>query len=209
MNNPALKGEVSRIKMLKLTNPRLRRSNVVLNSFSSCISNTPKEFSWTPKMSSSKMVSKPRMFLHQPESAVAFEQLQSFADAHSNRHLNEEMDMINSDVEFINFEPFSVSDLSQEKLTIHPNNLKLERISRIFNFPDKMESILSEAMFSGFQIHFLSPKSAGDKAHANFDVYFEEPSIQALPNIQTKELNLMGNGDSSQNLKVWVSSPWM
>jgi len=42
--------------MLKLTNPRLRRSNVVLNSFSSCIPNTPKEFSWTPKMPSSKMV---------------------------------------------------------------------------------------------------------------------------------------------------------
>ena len=161
-------------------------------------------------MPSSKMVSKPGMFLHQLESTVTFEQLQSFADTHGNWHLNEEMDMVNSDMKFINFEPFSVSNLPQEKLTIHPNNLKLERISRIFNFPDKMESILSEAMFSGFQIHFLSPKpTRGDKAHANLTVYFEEPSIQALPNSQTKELNLMENGDSSQNLKVWVSSPWM
>lgn len=161
-------------------------------------------------MSSSKMVSKPGMFLHQLESTVTFEQLQSFADTHGNWHLNEEMDMVNSDMKFINFEPFSVSNLPQEKFTIHSNKLKLERVSCIFNFPDKMESILSEAMFSGFQIHFLSPKSArGDKAHANLTVYFEEPSIQALPNIQTKELNLMENGDSSQNLKVWVSSPWM
>lgn len=195
--------------MLKLTNPRLRRSNVVLNSFSSCIPDAAEEFSWTPEMPISKMVSKPRMFLHQLESTVAFKQLQSFADTHSNRHLNEEMDMINSNAEFINFEPFSVGNLSQEKLTIHFESVKLERIFSIFNFPDKMESILSEAVFSGFQIHFLSPKSAGDKAHANFDVYFEEPSIQALPNIQTKELNLMRDGDSSPNLKVWVSSPLM
>lgn len=195
--------------MLKLTNPGLRRSNVMLNSFCSCITNTPKEFSWTPEMSCSKMVSQPRMFLHQTEGAVSFEQLQSFANTHSNRHLNEEVDMINSDVEFINFEPLPVSNLSQEKLTIHSKPIELKGIFSIFNFPDKMESILSEAVFSGFQIHFLSPKSAEDKAHANFDVYFEEPSIQALPNIQTKELNLMENGDSSQNLKVWVSSPWM
>jgi hypothetical protein len=194
--------------MLKLTNPRLRRSNIVLNSFGSCISNTPKEFSWAPKMSGSKMVSKPGMFLHQLESTVAFKQLQSFADTHSNRHLNKQVDMVISDVEFINFKPLSVSNLSDEKFTIHSKPIELEGIFSIFNFPDKMESILSEAMFSGFQIHFLSPKSAqGDKAHANFDVYFEEPSIQALPNIQTKELNLMEDGDSSQNLKVWVSSP--
>ena len=211
MKHPALKGEVSRIKkMLKLTNPRLRRSNVVLNSFGSCISNTSEKLSWTPEVPISKMVSKPRMFLHQPESTVSLEQLQGFADTHSYGHLNKEMDMVNSDVGFINFEPFSVSNLPQEKLTIHLKSIELKRVLGIFNFPDKMESILSKAMFSRFQIHFLSPKSArGDKAHANLTVYFEEPSIQALPNIQTKELNLMEGGDSSQNLKVWVSSPQM
>ena len=158
-------------------------------------------------MPSSKMVSQPRMFLHQTKGAVSFEQLKSLADTHSDWHLNEEMNMVNSDVEFIDFEPLPVSNLSQEELTIHFKPIELKRIFSIFNFPDKMESILSEAMFSGFQIHFLSPKSAGDKAHANFDVYFEEPSIQALPNIQTQELNLMEDGDSSPNLKIWVSSP--
>jgi hypothetical protein len=195
--------------MLKLTKPRLRRSNVMLNSFSSCVSNTPKKFSRAPEMPTSKMVSQPRMFLHQFEGTVTFKQLQSFADTHSNRHLNKEMDMVNSDMEFINFEPFSVGNLPEKEFTIHLKSVELERIFGIFNFPDKMESILSEAMFSGFQIHFLSPKSAGDKAHANFDVYFEESSISALPNTQTKELNLMEDGDSSPNLKVWVSSPWM
>ena len=194
--------------MLKLTNPRLRRSNVMLNSFGSCISDATEEFSRTPEMSISEMISQPRMFLHQLESTVTFKQLQSFADTHSDRHLNKEMDMVNSDMKFINFEPFSVSNLSQEKLTIHLQSIELEGVHSIFNFPDKMESILSKAVFSGFQIHFLSPKPATrDKAHANLNVYFEESSISTLPNIQTEELNLMEDGDSSQNLKVWVSSP--
>ena len=192
--------------MLKLTNPRLRRSNVVLNSFSSCISNTPKEFSWTPEMSSSKMVSQPRMFLHQSESTVSFKQLQSLADTHSDWHLNEEMDMVNSDVEFINFEPLSVSNLSQEKLTIHSKPVELKGIFGIFNFPDKMESILSKAMFSGFQIHFLSPKSAGEKAHANF-VFYSGGLVSRPSDTNHLEILNFEDGDSSQNLKVWVSSP--
>jgi len=194
--------------MLKLTNPRLRRSNIVLDSLGSCVSDAPKEFSRTPEMSISKMVSQPRMFLHQLEGTITFKQLQSFADTHSDRHLNKEMDMVNSDVEFINFEPFSVSNLSQEKLTIHSKPIELEGIFSIFNFPDKMESILSEAMFSRFQIHFLSPKSAGDKAHANF-VFSSEGLVSSPSHINhSKELNFE-DGDSSPNLKVRVSSPWM
>jgi len=194
--------------MLKLTNPRLRRSNVVLNSFGSCISNTPKEFSWTPEMSSSKMVSQPRMFLHQTEGAITFKQLKSLADAHSYWHLNEEMDMINSDVEFIDFESLPVSNLPQEKLTIHSKPIELKGIFSIFNFPNKMESILSEAMLPRFQIHFLSPKSAGDKAHANLT--FNSGGLVSRPS-DTNHLEILNfeDGDSSQNLKVWVSSPWM
>jgi len=150
------------------------------------------------------------MLLQKAESTVTFKQLKSFADTHGDRHLNKQVDVINSNVQLINFETFSVSNLPEKKFTIHPQPVKFERVFGIFNFPDKMESILSEAMFSGFQIHFLSPKSATrDKAHANLNVYFEESSISTLPNIQTKELNLMGDGDSSQNLKVWVSSPLM
>jgi hypothetical protein len=181
----------------------------MLNSFGSCISNTSEEFSWTPEMSLPKIVSKPRMFLHQTEGAVPLEQLQGFANTNSRGYLNKQMDMINSNMELINLESFSVSNLPKEEFTIHPQPVKLKGVHCIFNFPDKMESILSEAVFSGFQIHFLSPKSAGDKAHANFDVYFEESSISTSPNIQTKELNLMEDGDSSPNLKIWVSSPWM
>ena len=94
------------------------------------------------------------MLLHQLESTVTFEQLQSFANTHSDGHLNEEMDMIKSNVEFINFEPFSVSNLPEEEFTIHPQPIKLKGVFGIFNFPDKMESILSESMFKILQIHF-------------------------------------------------------
>ena len=160
-------------------------------------------------MSSSEMVSQPRMFLHQLESTVTFEQLQSFADTHSDWHLNKEMDMVNSNVEFINFEPFSVGNLSQEKLTIHSDKLKFKWVSGIFRFPNKMESILSEAVFSGFQIHFLSPKSAqGDKAHANF-VFYSGGLVSRPSDTSQLEILNFEDGDSSQNLKVWVSSPWM
>ena len=154
-------------------------------------------------MSFSKMSSKPGMFLHQHPGRKSLEQLKSQTNIHSRGHLNKQVDMINSNIEFINFEPFSVSYLSQEKLTIHSEPVKLEGISCIFNFPHEVEGILSEAMLPRFQIHFSSPKPA----HANLIVYFEEPSIQALPNSQIQELNLMEDGDSSPNLKVWVSSP--
>ena len=160
-------------------------------------------------MSFSKIVSKPRMFFHQTESAISFEQLKGFTNTNSWRDFNKQMDMVNSNIEFINFEPFSVSNLPEKEFTIHPQPVKFERVFSIFNFPHKVEGILSEAMLSGFQVHFLSPKSAGDKAHANFTVYFEESSISTSPNTQTEELNLLEDGDSSPNLKIWVSSPWM
>ena len=148
-------------------------------------------------MSFSKVVSQPRMFFEKFKGTVSFKQLKSHANAHGRRHLNEQVNMVNSDVEFVNFEPFSVSHLPQEKLTIHPEPVKLKGVFGIFNFPHEVECILSEAMLPRFQIHFLSPKSTGDNAHANLNVYFEEPSIQALPNSQTKELNFMEDGDSS------------
>ena len=182
----------------------------MLNSFGSCIPNTPKEFSRTPKMSISKMVSQPRMFFEKFKGTITFKQLDGFANAHRRGKFNEEMNVVNSDVKFVNFTSLSISNLPQKKLTIHSEPIELKGVFGIFNFPDKMESILSEAVFSRFQIHFLSPKSAqGDKAHANFIFSFEEPSISA-PHINfSKELNLMGDGDSSLNLKVGVSSPWM
>ena len=195
--------------MLKLTKPGLRRSNVVLDSFGGCVADAPKEFSRAPKVSFSKVVSQPRMFFEKLKGEVAFKQLESFANAHGRGYLNKQMDMVNSDVKFINLESSSVSDLPQEKFTIHSEPVKLERVFDVFNFPHKVECVLSEAMLPGFQIHFLSPKSATRKrAHANLNVYFEEPSISAFPNSQTKELNLSGTA-IPPCFKAVVSSPEM
>jgi len=162
-------------------------------------------------MSISEMISQPGMFLHQLESTVTFKQLQSFADTHSDRHLNEEMDMVNSDMEFINFEPFSVSNLPQEKLTIHPQPVKFERIFGIFNFPHEVECVLSEAMLPRFQIHFLSPQTFIRNKVLTMSDCFSSRGLVSSPSStnNSQELNLMGDGDSSQNLKVWVPSPWM
>jgi len=148
-------------------------------------------------MSFSKMISQPRTFFEKFKGSVSFKQLKSLTNIHDKGHLNKQLDMVNSNIEFINFEPFSVSYLPQEELTIHPESVKLEGVFGIFNFPHKVECILSKAMLPRFQIHFLSPKLTRDTAHANFVFSFKELSIQSLPNNQTKELNLMEDGDSS------------
>lgn len=192
--------------MLNSMEPRLRRSNVVLNSFSSCVSDATKEFSRTPEMSVSKMVSQPRMFLEKFKGTISLKQLKSFANTHCWRNLNKQVNVVNSDVKFVDFTSMFDCNLVDESFTINLKPIKLERIFGVFNFPDKMESILSKAMFETLQIHFLSPKSA-DKAHANF-VLVQEPSISALHVNYSEELNIE-DGDSSPNLKVWVSSPWM
>jgi len=195
--------------MLKLTNPRLRRFNVVVNSLDSGVSDTSKEFPRTPEVTFSKVVSKPWMFLKKAIGRITLKQLKSLTNTHGRRKFNKQVDVVNSNVEFIDFTLSPVSNLSQEKLTIHSKPIELEGVFGIFNFPHKVEGVLSEAMLPEFQIHFSSPKSAGDKAHANLNVYFEEPSIQALPNSQTGKLNLLEDGDSSLSLKAEVPSPLM
>jgi len=195
--------------MIKLTNPWLRRNNVVLNSFGGCVTDAAEEFSWAPEMPFSEMSSEPGMFFEKFKGGISFKQLESFADAHRRWKFNKQVNVVNSDVEFINLESPSVSDLPEKKFAIHFEPVKFKRVFGIFNFPDKMKSILPEAVFPGFQIHFLSPKSATRKrAHANFVFSFEEPSISA-PHIKNSGKLNFEDGDSSQNLKVWVPSPWM
>ena len=194
----------------KLTNPRLRRFNVVVNSFSGCVTNATKEFSRTPEMSLSKVISQPRMFSEKAESTVAFKQLKSFAHAHRRRKFNKQVDVINSDVQLINFASSSVSDLSDKKLTIHSEPIELKGIHCIFNFPDKMESILSEAVLPRFQIHFKSSETLIRNKVLTM-LSFNSGGLVSRPSFinNSQEINLMEGGDSSQTLKDWVSSPRM
>ena len=193
MNNPALKREVSINKMLTLTNPRLRRFDVVVNSFHGCVSDTSKKFSGTPEMSFFEIVSQPRMFLQKSEGGITFKQLQSLANTHSCWKFNKQMDVINSNVNFIDFTLLPVSNLPKKKLTIHFETIKLERVHSIFNLPDKMESILSEAMFPRFQIHFSTPEHS-----SHYIQQFNSGGLESRPSVfsQQEILNLEGCNSS-------------
>ncbi len=208
MNNPALKREVSMNKMLKLTNPRLRRFDVVVNSFDSCVSNTPEEFSRTPEVSFSEIILEPRMFLHQHPRRKSLKQLKGFTNTHCGGKLNKQVDVVNSDVKLVDFTFSSISNLPNKEFTIHPKSIELEGIHCIFNFPHEVESILSEAMLPRFQIHFSSPETLiRNKVLTMLD--FSSEGLVSSPSFfnNSTELNFMEHDDSSQNLKVWVSSP--
>ena len=196
--------------MLRQIEPRLRRANVVVNSFHSCIPNTSEEFSWAPEMSASKIISQPRMLLQKPESRISFEQLQCLADRHCRRKFNKQMDMIDSDMNLVNFTSMFFCDLSQKNLTINFNSIKFERIPSIFGLPNKMESILPEGMTKGLQIHFFPPESAvRNKAHANSKLVCREGNINPLCDNHLFQEYKMEDGDSSLCLKAEVSSPFM
>ena len=142
-------------------------------------------------MSFSKMVSQPRMFFEKFKGAVFFKQLKSHANTHRRGHLNKQMNMINTNVKLINFEPFSVSYLPQEKFTIHFEPVKLKGVFGIFNFPHKVEGVLSKAMLPRFQIHFLSPEHSSNYVHQ-----FISGEIVSRPSDSNPltELNLMEHG---------------
>mgnify|MGYP001616495473 CR=1 FL=1 len=196
--------------MLTQISPGLGRSNVMLHSFTSCISNTPKEFSRAPEMSLREIFPQPKMFLHQHPRGIALKQLQSSTNTHCWRQFNEEMDVVNCNMQFINSATISPSCCIQESLAINSSSEKLKGIHVIFNFPDKMESILSEGMFPSFQIHFLTPQTfIRNKVLTIFDFNLvQEGVLDPSCTNTSQELNFAG-GNSSPRLKARVSLPQM
>ena len=185
-------------------NPRLRRIDIVSNSLAGCVSDAAEEFSRTPKMSFSEIVLQPRMLLQQTKSAIAFEQLKSLADTHSSWHFNKQMDVVNSDVKFVDFTALPVSNLPDEELTIHSDAIELHRIHGIFAFPHEVESILSKGMLGTFQIHFTSPE------HSSHYIQFNSGGLGSNPSLANHlEILNFEDGDSSIGLKAEVSSPLM
>jgi len=145
--------------MLTTINPRLRRSDVVLNCIHSGVSNTSKKLSWTPEMSFSEILPQPRMLFQKPKSRSAFKQLKSSTNTHCSRQLNKQVDMINTNMDFINFTSIFCSHFSDESFTINSNPIEFESVFCILGFPDKMESILSKGMTPTLQIHFFTPQT--------------------------------------------------
>jgi hypothetical protein len=148
--------------------------------------------------------SQPRMLLQEFESRITFEQLQSSANTHCGWHLNKQVDVVNSNMQFINFKSMSVSCLPDEKLTIHSNPIEFHRVMSIFAFPDKVKCILPKGMFKTFQIHFISPQNI---AHAK--------SVNLVPRAATSSRDIQEfkfykeDGNSSLGLKAEVSLPLM
>jgi hypothetical protein len=200
MRDPALKREVSNNKMLNQRNPGLRRTDVVSNSLAGSVSDAAKEFSRAPEMPSLEIFSQPGMLMQQTESAVAFEKLKGFTDAHGWGQLNEKVDVINSDVKLVNLAMLPISNFSDEILAVHPDAIELHRVHGILALPHEVESILPKGMLSRFQVHFSSPI-----AHAN--IVFNSGGLGSNPSLfnHSEILNFEGS-DSSQNLKVWVPS---
>ena len=125
-------------------------------------------------------------------STIAFKQLQCHANTHYWRHFNKQVDMVNSNMQFINSESMPVCTLPDEKLTIHSDSVKLQGISCVFNFPDKMKGILSEAVAKTFQFHFLTPKTfIRSKVLTMFVNLFHGDSINPRVSNNSQELNLL------------------
>ena len=142
-------------------------------------------------MSLSKVFPQPRMFVQKFICAVALKQLKSFANTHCWREFNKQVDMVNSDVKLVNFTSIPESNFINKSLTIHSDSIKLKGVPSIFRFPDKMESILSEAMTKALQIHFLTPKPAREsKAHANFKFSSRGSTSEPLFINDSIELNI-------------------
>jgi len=190
--------------MLSQRNPRLRRTDVVSNSFGSCVSDASEKFSGAPEVSFSEVVSQPGMLLQQTESTIPFEQLKGFADTHSYRQLNKQVDMVNSDVKFVDFTFLPVSNLSDEELTIHPNPVELHRVHSIFAFPHEVESILSKGMFGTFQIHFSSPEYS-----SNYTRNLISRGLESSPLSINRIKFYKEGGNSSLGLKPEVPLPRM
>lgn len=190
--------------------PRLGRTDVVLNSFGSCIADAPEKFSWTPKMSFCEIVSEPRMFRQKFKGAVAFKQLKCLAYRHSWWQLNKQMYMVNSDVKLVDMTSIFDCNFMDEAFTIDANTKKFERVHGIFTFPNKMESILPEGMCKRLQIHFFPPCLGEDRrAHAKRLFNFREGNVNPLSSKEFQKLNLVEEGNSSLGLKAEVSLPFM
>ena len=156
-------------------------------------------------MSFPKIFSEPGMFLQKTESTVIFKQLKSLANTHRDWHLNKQVDVVNSYVQLINFETFSISNLPDEELAIHSNPIELHRVHSILAFPHEVESILSEGMLGTFQIHFSSPE------HSSHYIQFNSGGLESSPSDSNHltELNFWGSGNSSVGFKTEVSLPRM
>lgn len=120
--------------------------DICSNNIFSNIADTTEELSRTPKMPFTKMVTKPRMLTQKLIRATALQELKSFAHAQSKRKPSKQVNMIGLDLKFKNFNSVSACDFSQELFTMVPNGFEFERVFGVFGLPNKVETVLTDAV---------------------------------------------------------------
>jgi len=122
MNLLALKGEVSckgsNFPLLHKIPRTLRFSDVMLNGFSSHISNTAEELSRTPEMSFTEMLSQPRMLPKKFIGRNSLKQLKSLTNTHCRRNFNKQMHMIRHNLKLINFKTITKGNFIKKLLAV-------------------------------------------------------------------------------------------
>ncbi len=140
-----------------MSTPRtLRRRNVMLNGFTSYISNAPKEFSRAPEMSSFKMSSQPRMLLKNPISRISLKKLQGLGNTHCMGHFNKKMNVVWHYFKFVNLKSIFFSYFSQNFFTKFSKFFKLKWVFSIFRLPHEVKGILPNCMSEMCKFHFFS-----------------------------------------------------
>ncbi len=180
-----------------LTPRTLGLGNVVLDSFHSCVANTPEEFPRAPEMPFSEVLSQPGMLLQKLKGAIPFEQLQCHAHRHCAGHFNEQMHMVGSNMQLIDAESMPVSSFMDKPFTISPNKIELEGVPSILGLPHKVEGILPEGMIKTLQIHFFPPcLGTSKRAHAKQNVFYSDRDVHSHPSyaLQFQELNFREDG---------------
>ena len=180
----------------------------MFNSFSSCISNASKKFSWAPEMPCSKIISQPRMFSEKFKGRISFKQLQCSADRHCCGQFNKQMDVVNSNGKLVNFTSMFYCNFMDKPFAVNSDSEELERVHCIFRLPHKVEGILPEGMFKTLQIHFFSPETAQEIiAHANSNLVFNrDVHSHPVDNQEFQKDKFMGGHGSSLSLKAEVSA---
>ena len=90
--------------------------------------------------------------------AAAFKQLKSFTNGHSRGYSDKHVHMIRLNLKFVDFNVFVMSYFTQKLFAMVSDCLKFKWVLRVFRFPYKMVSILSDAvpmMVKSF--HFMIP----------------------------------------------------
>lgn len=112
-------------------------------------------------MSLTKMSAQPGMLTEKLVGAAAFEQLNSFGNAHRRGQTDKDMDVVSLNLKLEEFDTMSFGNLAQKLFAVLANNLKLKGVLSILGLPHKVERVLSDAVlvvYKSFHHFFVPPR---------------------------------------------------